>query len=263
MQQDISDEPFDPTYWGVPDWRVGGPSVVSWAWEFLRRNWDYRKFWQKEVLPFIDPATGRLRDDSNEVAKNKRAVENWIEGYPELQDIFLGLKLVPLPGVVERFGILSIADPRQSSSVVDFKLSGAHFYGGPVPPAVKKVFGDSLGSRMDLAKDEVAVVFDLRWPIDGQLEVAGLTLRMCQQEWGYDPPNRRGRPDKYEQYVRILDADDCGVDDDEIAGALFPRFDDGPQSVRNARRGAHKLRDGGYRSIAAQEFAARHLHPSC
>src|SRR5262245_5848353 len=125
MQQDISDGPFDPMYWGVPDWRVGGPTIVSWAWEFLRRNWDYRKFWQKEYLPFIDPATGRLRDDIDEVAENRQAAERWNERH--LQAPFLGLELVPNAAAEERFGILSIADPRESSSVLRFKLSGDCF----------------------------------------------------------------------------------------------------------------------------------------
>src|SRR5262245_25440919 len=108
MQHDISDQPFNPTYWGVPDWRVGGSRVISWAWEFLRRNWDYRKFWQKQVLPLIDPATGRLRDDNDEVAENRRAFERWYELHPDLQqDTFLGLELLPNAGAKERFGILS------------------------------------------------------------------------------------------------------------------------------------------------------------
>src|SRR5262245_2802518 len=97
-------------------------------------------------------------------------------GVPAAQ---LGLSEVLAEGSA---AVQSIADPRQSSSVPQFNLSGARFYGGPVPAALKKVFGDSLGRRIDLAKDEVAIVFDLRWPIDGQLEVAGLTLRTCQQE---------------------------------------------------------------------------------
>ena len=223
MQQDNANEPFNPTYWGVPDWRVGGSKMISWAWEFLRRDWGYRQFWRQEVLPFIDPATGRLRANIHEVARHKQVFEHWNERHPGLQATFWELELFPDAETEERFGVLSIADPRDSSAVPRFKLPGQRFYGGPVPIAMNKVFGDSLhGSRVDLAEHEVAIVFDLHWPADGQLERAARTLQTCAREWGYSPLSRRGRPDKYEEYLRVLDADDCGAMMSRLPACYFP-----------------------------------------
>jgi hypothetical protein len=56
------------TDWGLPDWtlKAGYPAPCGprektiWAWEFLRRNPEYRVFWKEKIEPFIDVTGGNL-----------------------------------------------------------------------------------------------------------------------------------------------------------------------------------------------------------
>ena len=93
--------------WGVPDWpraqdypHPQGPgATLVWAWEFLRRNEDYRNFWLTKAGPLI--STGRP-------------------------------PLWPSRETQEKFGIQDPCDPRQNSCIPTFTDLGIAFLPSPV-----------------------------------------------------------------------------------------------------------------------------------
>jgi hypothetical protein len=64
----------------------------------------------------------------------------------------------------------------------------------------------------ELDEHEVAVVFDLTWPIDQQLERARSVLELCQSERSMKRGNLRMHKSLFANYLRILDAKDAGRD---------------------------------------------------
>jgi hypothetical protein len=61
----------------------------------------------------------------------------------------------------------------------------------------------------ELDEHEVAVVFDLTWPIDQQLERARSVLELCQSERSMKRGNLRMHKSLFANYLRILDAKDA------------------------------------------------------
>jgi Family of unknown function (DUF6499) len=211
--------------WGVPDWRAGeaypehtNAPTGSWAWEFLRRNWDYRRAWQHEVLPFYDATTGLL--DARAAATVKR-----------LED---------------RFGISPPCDPRQTERQPLWRLPGMRHYLGPAP----KEPGKPVPIKLDMA--EVAIVFDLTFPIDEQLERARFVLEQRQSEQNRKPGAQRPHSDLFASYLRILDAKDARASNAAIADVLFPKTINGPQTVANRYRAAKQIRDKDFRLLAGK-----------
>jgi len=214
--------------------------MLVWAWEFLRRNEEYRSCWLALV------------------AANRR--ETWEK--------------------FEEFGIQLLWDPRQSSSIPTFSDLGTALLPSPAaryerlpdssPPA--SPLGFVQPSRANLSKEEIlenskfslswfemAVAIDLRLPLDDQLKAI---RKLAEEEQallkkaGLINPKTARTSDKYALYLRILDAEDAGVKRSDIEDALFPNIDNSyPQRLRskafdNARLEARRLRDTGYRALA-------------
>jgi hypothetical protein len=224
--------------WGVPNWLdsllypsySGSGSGNDWAWQFLRRNKQYREFWTKKVFPFI-------REDGT---YDDRYFKAELEG-PSTR------------GEAKRdFGLLwGPHDPRNAKAPLGMENN-----------AVREVRGwqcnPSPNTMLNLDPFEIAYVFDLRLPLAEQfsraLEVAK-NIQSNRKERGLTVAEFRMRADKYVQYLRLIDGEDTGAGDAEIGAVLFAeKSDEYPDRNRTkaldyARRRAHALRDGGYRTL--------------
>ena len=119
------------------------------------------------------------------------------------------------------------------------------------------------GSEDGLAKNEVAVVFDLSLPLDEQMADAARALKRLQKDrikkGEIDARGtRQVRKQDYVRYLRLLDAEACGAAYAEIGEILYPQVsDDYPdrrrtKTLSDNRKVAHQLRDGGYLRLAAK-----------
>jgi hypothetical protein len=216
--------------WGVPDWRSVAnydPQARSgreWAWEFLRRNPDYRSFWRNKIEPYLD-ADGWI-------AYNKSG-----ESCPylqELQDTFgVDNPSAPDSSTPCRFvsNWLRSVSPKSRS-----KLGLGPFGGNLVP--------------IELRETEVAFVIDLARPIRHQIKA--IERAALRRSRGIKSPRTSER---FGTYLRLLDADDSGADRKTSEAVMFSDIEnDHPDRRRsktfdNCRRRALHLRDVGYRGL--------------
>lgn len=212
--------------WGVPNWldaglypQPTGPfALLDWAWQFLRRNHEYRRVWLDKVAPFLEE-DGALSED-----------------YVH-------------PAEFGKFG-LSLAWPHSPAD--DHR--GEFDFAATWVKEIRRVKGG--GSRnVRLADHEVAYVFDLSKPLEPQIINIRKQVDSTQKRWlkktGSTLEPVRARTDKYVIYLRILDADDAGALDKEIGSVLYQNLsgDQLRDTLRKHRDAARSLRDGGYRDL--------------
>ncbi|MCX7181013.1 MAG: DUF6499 domain-containing protein [Proteobacteria bacterium] len=150
----------------------------------------------------------------------------------------------------------SMIHPRASAVV----LSGQIFQNG-IPRIVR-----TNNQPFKIQSFEVAVIIDLRLPIDDQLKFTGPALCDLQDhlhrigKQGDVKVTRklykRAKPDKYSSYLRVLDAKKAGtITFRKIAEQVFPLLTNNydPKAGENRASVAYKaavaLRDGGYRFL--------------
>jgi hypothetical protein len=104
----------------------------------------------------------------------------------------------------------------------------------------------------------VLVWFDLRWPTKAQLTRAKQLLAQQTREEKLEniPFSFRYRPNKYINYLRILDAKAANAPDAEVAKVIYPQESNiypefvGSHRVRDDRNAAERLRDNPWRIVA-------------
>jgi hypothetical protein len=236
------------TDWGLPDWTLkagypaprGPKEMTIWAWEFLRRNPEYRVFWKEKIEPFIDMTGGDLPPHKELKA---RVVPGGI--YRDAAGTFWPY----LDELRTRFGVENPSPP-QSTTPSHFTTTYISW--------VQNEGGDN--QRISLERHQVAYIFDLTRPLKRQFEMAEKSATREQeyrQESGaVNLKNSRNRDaEKYVLYLRILDADEAGARSEDIGDRLFPdKQNDYPDMMRaqalyDNRKAARKLRDGGHRSL--------------
>jgi hypothetical protein len=220
------------TDWGLPDWtkREEYPApcdpgqMTVWAWEFLRRNSAYRKFWMEKIQPFIGVSGWIDRDTAGNF-------------WPYLDDLRT------------RFGV-ELPSPPQSATPSHFTANYISW--------VQNERGDN--QRISLERHQVAYIFDLTRPLKHQFEKARKSAtreqERRQKSGAIDLKASRNRDDeKFVLYLRILDAKEAGARPKDIGDLLLPDIPrDYPENSRskalvNNRKAAQNLRDGGYRSL--------------
>jgi hypothetical protein len=230
----MADLPFDAWQvdglprWGVPDWQseVGYPAPKGearmrvWAWEFLRRNHDYRTFWHDNIRPLIGSESDYF------------------------ESIFVEM--------ADQFGLVGIPPSPMAQN-------GAFFAAANICRIQK--FRSEDPTTVKLQESEVGYIFDMTLPLEDQfaaaLKDANEFRRYRKQQGLLALKNARETSAKYVTYLRILDADDSNADDSKIGEILFPnRSNIFPESQRsktltNHRCAARRLRDSGYRRLAA------------
>ena len=267
----------------MPDWLTvvrraprDQPSLMQWAWEFLRRNTEYRKGWRQSVEPWLlerqRPPHGRggLTGATFNSAGHEKAVA---AGVAE-----------PWGRFARRFGIEFPLDPR-SRTYLGFLRHGVSY--------IQKDTWDPQPALVDLAPTELAILFDIDEPLEPQLiraraileaaatmaaleralqtlsekerqGKAGAELRRLASMTGPGASAaltrkrgagtrwlKRPRPQvaKFPIYLRLLDGHDAGATRAELGQALFPKNADPAKNVDNQLRAAEELCRYGYRAL--------------
>ncbi len=244
--------------WGVPDWlrpqdypAPRGAAKATWAWEFLRRNKEYRAVWL-----YMESFNGRIGCD--------QTGKFW-RYYREMR---------------EKFGIVDPCNPRQNNWIPAFSDLGTTYVEAPALRWERLPCDDPAGSsgfvrpsRANLSKEtilensrftlswfEIGFAIDLRLPLDGQFKAIRKLAeedQLALKKAGRINPKTARTSDQYVRYLRILDAEDAGVKRSVVMDALFADIENGYSAGRlrskafdNARTEAQRLRDSGYRALA-------------
>jgi hypothetical protein len=229
--------------WGVPNWldatqypKHAGPSAgAAWSWEFLRRAPAYRDFWTKEVFPFVE-RDGSIDFDAS-VGRYRSANA---DGDEEVWGVFREAR--------DRYGLLT--GPHDPRSTRPPPLMDGN--------AIREIrFSEQL---IKLSRREVGYVFDLGRPLKPQFDralEAARGLQAHRRKTGQiEVELARLRAAKFVRYLRLIDAEDARVAPKKIKDALFQDIaKDYPDDARagafkDARRVAHRLRDGGWRALS-------------
>jgi hypothetical protein len=234
------------TDWGLPDWTKreeypaprGPREMTIWAWEFLRRNPEYRVFWKEKIEPFIDKT---VREPPNNELK-ARVVSGGI--YRDAAGKFWPY----LDELRARFGVENPSPPQSATP--------SHFAANYIS-WVENERGEE-DQRISLERHQVAYIFDLTRPLKRQFEMAKKSAtreqESRQKSGAISLKESRSRTDCYVRYLRVLDADEAHEEPRRIADSLFPGIPGPPENSRlkalhDDRLAARDLRDGKYRSL--------------
>lgn len=253
----------------LPDWKdpkaypePDDLSLGQWAWQFLRRNPEYQADFAKwrELRDGLDDPEGRLptidqdlsffvcdppaSDGETYATYRKRVGNKWrseISLYAHLWEKY-GLR------TGARFWLLP--DPREDQQSVWFETLTIGYIPG-IPDCREYVVGPEAF--------EVLVRFNLEWPIEVQLEKAQKILKRERTYYkkndAFEPIEKRNRLDKFQLYIRLLDAEVSGAEAGEMAAVLLPNRDNSypdygaDKNIRDGLKAAQKLRDRDYRFI--------------
>ncbi len=255
----------------LPDWKdpeaypeTDDLSLGQWAWQFLRRNPEYQTDFAKwcELRDGLDDPEGRLpmidqdlsffvcdppASDGETYATYRKRVGGKEHGYKTL-DSHLGEKYGFRPDARLR-GFLP--DPREDRQHVWFETSVVHKFAG-----IPGERGEYVGGPEAF---EVLVRFNLEWSIEVQLENARKTLKSLRAYYrkndAFEPIEKRTRLNKFQFYIRLLDAEVSGAKAGEMAAVLLPNRDNSypdygaDKNIRDGLKAAQKLRDRDYRYI--------------
>jgi hypothetical protein len=232
----VSKNPPKKPDW-LPDWedvtKYPEPEASGrvWAWEFLRRNPQYQQLWEKRaaLMPFGF---------------------GW-----DLMDIEERFRI--------EFSVSRPASPAMPFTHPDFKWWPRFTTQNPKYWIMPEE--DDEGNSPDLADvgidhpAEVLVKFDLRCQIDAQLnDVKEILHKELKRLKEADVLSGEPRAwfDKYQKYLRVLDAKLTGVNRKTIAVEILDIKNDDPEyqkdKVDYAFARAKQLRDKDYRFLAAR-----------
>jgi hypothetical protein len=197
--------------------------LVRWAWEFLRRNLEYQRDYAELIAPYYSAERGL--DDELRIA----------DGKPD-----------PIRAMREKFGVLLPFDPADARA--------------------RPLFESNLVSVRDwsasetLPRNQTAIVFDMLWPLEPQIERALSYLRgrraWLESKGEISPEMRRNHVEKWREYLRLLDGEAAGHKTSELAAIVFPDIENvypdyaGNRAVRTNLVAARKLRDSDWRLLA-------------
>jgi hypothetical protein len=240
--------------------------LKQWAWEFLRRNPEYRDDWRKymdccaKLLAKYGPRLDPTEREPTEFAfshddplgcvyepprEDRESDEDW------RRRVGSGTRSPFGNWLCEKWGIRgALVDPGAS------KFAGLWCSSGSM---VTRVTANPEGSRYTTTKP--ALRFDLTRPLGPQLEAAERHLRGEQRHFkkqgllAKSVGARAQSGEKYRGYLQVLDALEARVTVADIGKALFPKQADTyptyarRQKVRAMISAAEELRDEGYRRL--------------
>lgn len=195
-------------------------SLHDWAWEFLRRNPEYRSDW----LELSQEQPRLSAEDFLEAAKRIGAKYG------------LGMAIDP-----------SLRPPESH-----------HFW--MIGTSLRVLWGMPDGAEMDKPwpgyPGMAFLVFNLTVLIEPQLQEASRVLHKYQRDLvaflGYPEPKAttvRPQTDKYLGYIRALDGREAGASQKTIGVQLFPESPEPRDIARRALKKADDLAKGGYREL--------------
>ncbi len=233
----------------MPDWRnlddyqyTKGLTHKAWAWEFLRRNPDYRNAWQvwkhDEKLRTPTPLE-LLTSEEIEVTQsigNKHREEAVREA--------------------GKWGLLMPCDPNVRADTFQTEEGDFIWWRRDLLSAsvfvLNKDHARETLRRLSLETELLA--FDLRRPINQQLDQARILLRQLREfkEIKQRRVNTKAHKKLWPRYLQALDARNDGRPLKEIAVVFFENVSM-TSKAGDFLKQAERLRDGGYRKIVALE----------
>ena len=224
-----------PNSWNVPHWLnkdeyappSGSVEKLYWAWQFLRRNPEYRNFWVNRV---VELGLGDPWRDAIDGVSCHYAGGIWEDAIDEASS---------------RFGLALPHNPAERQ--------GAYF----------ATAGTTIikGAYEQKEPHDVVFKFDLRLPLDAQFKRALQSAKTRQRQLSSDGrinfKDTRDRTDKYVIYLQIIDAIDDGQEHGHIAGCLFSDIpNDYPEYYRlktlnNHINAAMRLRDIDFKLLSS------------
>ncbi len=236
----------------MPDWRdpqayafTARLTAAQWAWEFLRRNPEYRRAWADFSATWRDLEAAYGSPPHRDFPAWRQDPRAWVPA----ADCPDGACRVDQDRVLiecalgSRFGFHKFPpDPGDEDPVGAGRLTWREAAPRPLPqPGPEDLAG--LGS--DPAR--VALAFDLSRPLRPQLDQAKRQLQMLQRRRVRDgsvtPATLAARRGRWTQALRLLDAEAAGAD----AGQWAVLAGSGPAA--GLAEEARQLRDGGYLDI--------------
>jgi Proteobacterial transcriptional regulator-like domain len=209
----------------LPDWRGAYPdtkkaSAHQWAWEFLRRNPEYQRLWEKVIKPTYKCKTLEREKHSGPILAFKKKFH------------IMATDLEPLPSPSED-------EAKDLSFDAPFILLRAPDGRGPIefPCAIEQ--------------NEMLVFFNLSWPILPQLALVKEALIQAERA-EHQAARFRRRANHYPTYLRLLDAKAAGVGTRELVETLYAKLSNANalQTMRDHFRAAKRLRDKDFWLIA-------------
>lgn len=178
-----------------------------WRWEFLRRRADYRQDWANFYPQTYEYNLGCARNPSYPTRFNKPV-------FPPDHPAFKAR----MPNSLEKYHLSGLPNPAIAKPwMLSFDSDYGRIYFGQGPDWMAG--GDEVS--LCLPEWKVAAVFDLKRPLNGQIEKIKADLTEWQSHQVGKKLERRKRRDEWPLYLRILDALDLGVRPAEIGRVLF------------------------------------------
>ena len=225
----------------------------KWAWEFLRRNPEYIKEWEKE-LPLELERTKILLSDPE--TKDWPELDGYRKNTPESSHFIIPGQ--SLDKYFKKWGILNLVNPAQDNPFPNpFNQFPSYQYGN--------VRGGNIGYSRYLNDSfpdgpYISIVYDISHPLKPQIANAQKILLKIQKDKVKEGKTLIDRPKKHKdnwiEYLRILDAKAKNVSNEEIARVMFPNLSNeypsyaGNEKVRKSFKRAEYLTRKGYREIA-------------
>lgn len=231
------------------DWRnpkdyeyTKGYADHQWAWELLRRNPEYRADWERE----LPEGLARVKQET----PNHCPID-----HPSFTLTMDG------PNYVRKWGLFHLINPDTLKPLgisSHWFSAGDHlrFYMGRGVGTLEMLEGLGVPEEhgVTIPEGHIAVTFDLRKPLDSQLEIARENLRRWQKHWlrkakSSLPSSKVSRDsERLLLYVRTLDAIQANpeVTPTELASILGLN---GLQHAESTKKSAINMRDGGYKKL--------------
>lgn len=203
-------------------------SLDYWAWQFLRRNKEYKNEWESALEIY-----------KSRYIKNKKINLSELE-YIEPSS-FLALHGFPFSQELKDWGF------------------GAGFY-NPLhimPQNLKfkkRCERPYLAIDIEESKNRAHITFDITLPLEPQLKNAKLYLKKIAKERGIKPITRKHKI-KWRDYLIVYDACQAEIEPNKIAKVVFPKLTNDSTDQRGTKRvfstlkQAEKLVNGDYITI--------------
>ena len=224
-------------------WRNAGDygadlTMPQWAWEFLRRNPDYLRDWQRWQ---------QLEPPSQIEPIQPAAMRDFLQNL-EWERVFRGkantARLIQATREADKWGLICPIDPAMTPTQgEDFWFWKRKHHREDVFVLNKTLAEYTLPNS---PPEEIYVALDLSRPKGAQMKRAGELFKEEQDRQGVSvrDPKTKSRLQKYPNYLRVLDAKALGVAPIEIRDVLWPAG--GAPNIYEFAEQAERLRDGGY-----------------
>ncbi len=236
----------------MPDWRQESQyafterlSREQWAWEFLRRNPDYRREWAAFRSTWLELEAAYGRAPNRDFCQWKLDPRAWVaaEACPEGDCRIDGDKVLIECAMGARWGFYKYPpDPADDDPVGMQRLAWRE-----VTHEVS-ILGD--GEARCSGSARLAVCFDLSLPLREQIDQAKRRLQIEQRRRAkagdVQLQTVKTLAPRWRRYLRLLDALDEGVADEAIVRLLYGGDADRLATDRAEARG---LCQGGYREL--------------